>query len=166
MSDDWDDVGSPSQQGELAREWNVRREQHYNVILLAGLDLSGALDKWPWARAEVSSYSCRAAIGKAWMQAKSKRYSKGSTLVTLHFVTMLRLCLLQWQAHAPLSAICRISARLHSWTRVGYVTRRNKHSPSFCRAAAWDRRIKGNVACCLMLLQRPHQAAWKAQFVM
>lgn len=40
MSDDWDDVGSPSQQGELAREWNVRREQHYNVILLAGLDLS------------------------------------------------------------------------------------------------------------------------------
>ena len=45
MSDDWDDAGSPSQQGELAREWNVRREQHYNVILLAGLDLSGALDK-------------------------------------------------------------------------------------------------------------------------
>ncbi len=40
MSDDWDDVGSPSQQGELAREWNVRREQHYNVILLAELDLS------------------------------------------------------------------------------------------------------------------------------
>ena len=40
MSDDWDDVGSASQQGELAREWNVRREQHYNVILLAGLDLS------------------------------------------------------------------------------------------------------------------------------
>jgi len=42
MSDDWDDVGSPSpsQQGELAREWNVRREQHYNVILLAGLDMS------------------------------------------------------------------------------------------------------------------------------
>ncbi len=33
MSDDWDDVGNASQQAELAREWNVRREQHYNVTL-------------------------------------------------------------------------------------------------------------------------------------
>ncbi|KAL0024404.1 hypothetical protein WJX79_010910 [Trebouxia sp. C0005] len=38
MSDDWDDLGSPSQQGELAREWNVRREQHYNSGYREGLD--------------------------------------------------------------------------------------------------------------------------------
>ncbi|DBA80550.1 hypothetical protein WJX77_009478 [Trebouxia sp. C0004] len=38
MSDDWDDVGSPSQQGELAREWAVRREQHYNSGYREGLD--------------------------------------------------------------------------------------------------------------------------------
>ena len=32
MSEDWDDEGSP--QGELAREWDLRRDQHYNVIAL------------------------------------------------------------------------------------------------------------------------------------
>ena len=31
MSEDWDDAGSPGQQSELAREWDLRREQHYNV---------------------------------------------------------------------------------------------------------------------------------------
>ena len=32
MSEDWDDEGSP--QGELAREWDLRRDQHYNVTVL------------------------------------------------------------------------------------------------------------------------------------
>ena len=33
MSEDWDDEGSPGQKDELAREWNFRREQHYNVAV-------------------------------------------------------------------------------------------------------------------------------------
>ena len=32
MLEDWDDEGGSGQQEELAREWNSRREQHYNVI--------------------------------------------------------------------------------------------------------------------------------------
>ena len=34
MSDDWADDDSPHQQDELAREWDLRREQHYNVSYL------------------------------------------------------------------------------------------------------------------------------------
>ena len=31
MCEDWENEGSP--QGELAREWDLRRDQHYNVIV-------------------------------------------------------------------------------------------------------------------------------------
>ena len=34
MSDDWDDDASPSQRNELDREWDLRREQYYNVSRL------------------------------------------------------------------------------------------------------------------------------------
>lgn len=34
MSDDWADDTSPSQRNELDRDWDLRREQHYNVSRL------------------------------------------------------------------------------------------------------------------------------------
>ena len=34
MSDDWADDTSPSQRNELDRDWDLRREQHYNVSCL------------------------------------------------------------------------------------------------------------------------------------
>lgn len=38
MSDDWGDDNSPCQRDELAREWDLRREQHYNSGYREGLD--------------------------------------------------------------------------------------------------------------------------------
>ena len=40
MSDDWADEASPSQRNELDREWDLRREQHYNVSRLCDMVFS------------------------------------------------------------------------------------------------------------------------------
>ena len=40
MSDDWDDDASPSQRNELDREWDLRREQYYNVSRLCYTSLN------------------------------------------------------------------------------------------------------------------------------
>ena len=58
MSDDWIEDHSPCQRDELAREWDLRLEQHYNVSCLS---LYPAAVKH---KLRTNAYTCRVGIGK------------------------------------------------------------------------------------------------------
>ena len=73
MSDDWADDGSPSQRNELDREWDLRREQHYNVSRLWGTVFNSL------AQMAIVIQVCRVDIEKVLIRARSKPFSKALT---------------------------------------------------------------------------------------